>query len=270
MRGKKIYKSVLTIAGSDSGGCAGIQADIKSISACGAFAASVITASTAQNTQGVMDIHLIPTDHIEKQLDAVLNDIKFNAIKIGMLNSSGIIELVKTKLIEYKIKNIVIDPVMIATSGHKLINDSSINSLKKFLPHAILITPNCFEAEILIGKKVNFENAPMIATELGHNFNTSVLLKGGHIDNKNSDITDFLFIREINKIYKVVNQKVVTNNTHGTGCSLSSSIAAFLSQGFDLKTSVINGCNYVNNAINNGKKMILGNGNGPINHFGLK
>ena len=110
----------------------------------------------------------------------------------------------------------------------------------------------------------------MIATELGHNFNTSVLLKGGHIDNKNSDITDFLFIREINKIYKVVNQKVVTNNTHGTGCSLSSSIAAFLSQGFDLKTSVFNGCNYVNNAIYNGKKMILGNGNGPINHFGLK
>lgn len=266
----KQYPSVLTIAGSDSGGCAGIQADIKSISACGSYAASVITATTAQNTQGVFDIHPIPLDHIEKQLSTVLEDIAFGAIKIGMLHSCEIIQLVESKLREYRVKNIVIDPVMVATSGDKLINDNALHSLCEFLLDATLITPNAREAEILLEKQINSDNAENMAKEIGLKYNTSVLLKGGHIDYENYKVVDFLFLKATNKVSKITNPKIDTKNTHGTGCSLSSSIAAFLSLGSNLETAVYKGCNYVNQAIHNGKNMVLGKGNGPINHFGLK
>ncbi|MGY0400006.1 MAG: bifunctional hydroxymethylpyrimidine kinase/phosphomethylpyrimidine kinase [Ostreibacterium sp.] len=274
------YQSVLSIAGSDSGGCAGIQADIKSISACGAYAASVITATTAQNTQGVFDIHAIPIAHIEKQLTAVLDDINFGAIKIGMLHSCHIIELVKSKLAAYKVKNIVIDPVMVATSGDKLITDDAINCLGEFLPDAMLITPNANEAALLIGKPISQHNAESATREIGNTYGTSVLLKGGHIPvsiedahgyiSDNSEVVDFLFLKETNEIRRIVNPKIDTKNTHGTGCSLSSSIATFLSLEHDLETAVKKGCQYVNHAINNGKNKVLGKGNGPINHFGLK
>lgn len=267
---KTTYPSALTIAGSDSGGCAGIQADIKSISACGGYAATVITATTAQNTLGVFDIHAIPIEHVEKQLNAVLDDISFGAIKIGMLHSREIIELVKSKLATYKVKNIVIDPVMVATSGDKLINDDAINCLSGFLSDATLITPNSNEAELLIGKPINRYNAETAAREIGHKYKTSVLLKGGHIDSENSEVVDFLFLKETNEIRKIVNLKIDTKNTHGTGCSLSSSIATFLSLEYDLETAVKKGCQYVNHAIDNGKNKTLGKGNGPINHFGLK
>lgn len=267
---KKFYKSVLTIAGSDSGGCAGIQADIKSISACGAYAASVITATTAQNTQGIIDIHPIPVSHIEKQLDAVLSDIHFDSVKIGMLHSCEVINMVSVKLSEYRVKNIVIDPVMIATSGDKLIADDAISCLKKLLFQAFLITPNSKEAEVLIGHSIDKHNVEATAKEIGMQFKTSVLLKGRHLDNPTKDVFDVLYEYETGRIFIIKNHKINTNNTHGTGCSLSSAIAAFLSKGYDLENAVKKACEYINIAIAHGKDKILGKGNGPINHFRLE
>jgi hydroxymethylpyrimidine/phosphomethylpyrimidine kinase len=265
----KQYNTVLTIAGSDSGGGAGIQADIKSISANGAYASTVITASTAQNTQGIRDIHPMPVAHIEAQLDAVLSDIKFGAVKIGMLHSSKIINTVKNKLKEYGIDKIILDPVMIASSGDKLVNDEAINSLKAFLPHVYLITPNIPEAELLLGHKINLENIKTSATELGEKFLVSVLLKGGHLEAQ-ALMTDTLFIYESKKIVTIQNPAVKTKNTHGTGCSLSSSIATYISQGVEIEEAVIKSCKYVNEAIEAGKDKVLGKGNAPINHFKIK
>ncbi|MBD0404248.1 bifunctional hydroxymethylpyrimidine kinase/phosphomethylpyrimidine kinase [Flammeovirga sp. EKP202] len=265
---KTTYKSVLTIAGSDSGGCAGIQADIKSISACGAYAASVITATTAQNTQGVTDIYALPVAHLEKQLEAVFSDIDFSAIKIGMLHSCEVIETIASKLSEYNAKNIVLDPVMVATSGDVLITEDAIECLKKLFPQVAIITPNHKEAELLIGHSINQENVEATAKEIGSQFNTSVLLKGGHFGT--SEMHDVLFELKTGKTTVIKNPRVDTNNTHGTGCSLSSSIATFLGLGDDLENAVKKGCSYVNNAIAEGKDKVLGKGNGPINHFGLK
>ncbi len=265
--GKTAYTSVLTIAGSDSGGCAGIQADIKSISACGAYAASVITATTAQNTQGVIDIHPIPIAHIDKQLEAVFSDIHFSAVKIGMLHSCEVIETVAKKLAEYQVTNIVLDPVMVATSGDRLINDNALNCLKAFLPQALLITPNRMEAEILIGEPINHANVEASAKAIGLTFKTAVFLKGGHLDEGSEEVTDVLYDYASDGIVVVKNPRINTQNTHGTGCSLSSSIATFLSQGHDLASSVKQACDYINRAIDHGKDKVLGKGNGPINHF---
>ncbi|KJD33376.1 phosphomethylpyrimidine kinase [Tamlana nanhaiensis] len=263
------YNSVLTIAGSDSGGGAGIQADIKSISACGAFVASVITATTAQNTLGVTDIHAIPVTHIGAQLDAVLNDITFGAIKIGMLHSKEVIQTVEEKLAQYNAKNIVLDPVMVATSGDKLITDTAIETLKSFLPKVDLITPNIPEAELLLESKISTDNFIASAEALANTYQTSVLLKGGHIENHSNQVMDVLFDYNSKSIHEFVNTKVDTKNTHGTGCSLSSSIATYLCLGHPLEVAVKKGCDFVNKAIYNGKNKILGKGNGPINHFNL-
>lgn len=267
---KTHYCSVLTIAGSDSGGCAGIQADIKSISACGAYAASVITATTAQNTQRIFDIHPIPVSHIEKQLDAVLSDIEFGAIKIGMLHSSEVIAAVANKLEQYNINNIVLDPVMVATSGDNLIINEAISSLKEFLPKACLITPNIPEAELLIGHPIELNNLRNSAREIGQLYRTSVLLKGGHMDPENNETTDILYLHKQHQVIPINNSWITTKNTHGTGCSLSASIATFLSLGHNLEDAVKKGCRYINRAIMQGEYKILGKGNGPINHFGLK
>lgn len=266
---KTPYNSVLSIAGSDSGGCAGIQADIKSISACGAYAATVITATTAQNTKGVTDIHAIPISHIEKQLDAVLSDIQFGAVKIGMLHSCEVIKVVQEKLSEYGLKNIVLDPVMVTTSGHKLITDDAIECLKNFLPKVGLITPNIPEAELLIGQKITSDNMNVMAKKIGQQFQTSVLLKGGHVNDTTNTMTDVFYVFETGEVSVITNPRIDTNNTHGTGCSLSSSIAAFLSLGESMDSAIKKGCNYVNQAIASGQHKTLGHGNGPINHFGL-
>jgi hydroxymethylpyrimidine/phosphomethylpyrimidine kinase len=260
------YKSVLSIAGSDSGGCAGIQADIKSISANGGYASTVITATTAQNTKGVFDIHPIPLAHIKAQLDAVLSDIEFGAIKIGMLHSAEVIELVKERLSDYKQKKIVLDPVMIATSGDKLIGDNAIDALKLFLSDVYLVTPNIPEAELLIGHIITLENIKDSAKELGEKFNVSVLLKGGHLEATNL-MTDILYMKESQKLVTINNKAFKTNHTHGTGCSLSSSIATHIALGVQLEEAVIKSCNYINEAIDSGKERILGKGNGPIDHF---
>ncbi len=262
------YTCVLTIAGSDSGGGAGIQADIKSISANGGYAASVITASTAQNTQGVTDIHAIPVPHIIAQMKAIFDDISFSAVKIGMLHSSEVIEAVKETLSEYKIKNIVFDPVMIATSGDKLLNENAVESLKEFLPSVMLITPNIPEAELLAGHSIEIENMQESAKELGELYHTSVLLKGGHL--KLSDtMTDVLYNYESKKITIIHNKTVETKNTHGTGCSLSSSIATYIGLGFCLEEACVKGCEYLNSAIDAGKDKVIGKGHGPVNHFSL-
>lgn len=262
------YHSVLTIAGSDSGGCAGIQADIKSISANGGYAASVITATTAQNTQGVTDIHAIPITHIQKQLEAVLDDIEFGAVKIGMLHSAEVIDVVQTTLQKHGMQKIVLDPVMIATSGDTLITDDAIERLKLFLPHVYLITPNIPEAELLIGHKITLENLKESAIELGEKYQVSVLLKGGHLE-LTEVMTDVLFLQESKKVITINNKAIQTKNTHGTGCSLSSSIATFIAHGDSLEEATIKGCNYLNKAIAEGKDKVLGKGHGPINHFGL-
>lgn len=266
---KTSYKAILTIAGSDSGGCAGIQADIKSISACGGFAASVITATTAQNTMGVFDIHPIPNLHIEKQLDAVLSDLNITVVKVGMLHSTEVINTVKEKLASYQIKNIIIDPVMVATSGDKLITDDAIVSLKGFLSKATLITPNMAEAALLLGRKIDIIDQEALAMEIGKTYKTSVLLKGKRLDDKATDITDVLYVFDTDKTVSITNPFIDTNNTHGTGCSLSSSIATFLSFDNNLESAVKKGCKYVNTAILQGKNKLLGKGNGPVNHFNL-
>ena len=264
---KTAYHSVLTIAGSDSGGCAGIQADIKSISACGGYAASVITATTAQNTQGVIDIHPIPVLHIEKQLEAVFSDIQFGAVKIGMLHSCEVINTVARKLQEFQAKNIVIDPVMVATSGDMLIAENAINCLRELLPQALLITPNSMEAEVLLGQAVDSNNVEASAREIGSRFKTSVLLKGGHLDDASDYMSDVLYEHSSDKIVTVRNPRINTANVHGTGCSLSSSIATWLTKGYNTEQAVKKACAYVNRAIEGGKDKVLGKGNGPIHHF---
>ena len=260
------YCPILSIAGSDSGGGAGIQADIKSISANGGYAASVITASTAQNTQGVTDIHPIPVPHIIMQMKAVFDDIHFSCIKIGMLHSSEVIQAVQDTLEMYKITNIVFDPVMIATSGDKLLNDDAVHSLKEFLPKVRLITPNIPEAELLIGHKIDINNLQATAQELAELYRTSVLLKGGHLELTDT-MTDILYNHENKKITVIHNKTIKTINTHGTGCSLSSSIATYIGLGFSLEDSCLKGCEYLNKAIQRGKDKVLGHGHGPVEHF---
>ncbi len=262
------YNSVLTIAGSDSSGGAGIQADIKSICANGGYAASVITATTAQNTQGVTDIHPIPVPHIVKQLEAVLDDIHIDAVKIGMLHSSEVIEAVQSTLARYNISKIVLDPVMIATSGDKLITDDAIESLKAFIPHTYLITPNIPEAEVLIGHSISLENLEATAKELGEQYQTSVLLKGGHLELA-KEMTDALYSHTTKQVILIHNRTIKTNNTHGTGCTLSSAIATHLSKGDSLESATGRACLYLNLAIDSGKDKILGKGHGPVNHFGI-
>lgn len=262
------YHAVLTIAGSDSGGGAGIQADIKSISANGGYAASVITATTAQNTQGVTDIHAIPVPHIIKQLEAVLDDITFDAVKIGMLHSSEVIEAVQNTLEKYNITNIVLDPVMIATSGDKLITDEAMESLKNLLPKVTLITPNIPEAELLVGHTISLKNIETSAKELGEMYQTSVLLKGGHLELSDT-MTDALYNYHTKEISIINNKAVDTINTHGTGCSLSSSIATYIALEETLEEATFKGCSYLNDAIVKGKDKVLGKGHGPVNHFGI-
>lgn len=266
----KKYNAVLSIAGSDSGGGAGVQADIKSISANGGYAATVITATTAQNTQGVSDIHGIPISHIEAQLEAVLSDIEFGAVKIGMLHSAEVIEVVERKLEEYGISKIILDPVMVSTSGKKLLADDAMERLNAFIQKVYLITPNISEAEILIDEKITKENLEESARKIAKKYNVYVLLKGGHLENSD-ELIDTLCLKETFRCVSIKHKLIDTINTHGTGCSLSSSIATYVSLGFGLEESTLKACAYLNKAIEEGKDMVLGKGHGPVNHFfGLK
>jgi len=272
----KTYKRVLTIAGSDSGGGAGIQADIKTISACGCYAMSAITAITVQNTLGVTNVYDIPTKIVKGQIVAVLDDIGTDAIKIGMLSNSELILNIKTALVKYNYKNIVLDPVMISTSGHKLIEDDAIESLKQeLLYYARIITPNIPEAETLLNEKIKSqEDLPRFAKKLSYakyilnkdsQKRVSVLLKAGHLTDEN--INDIFYNAESDEIIELKSKRLATPNTHGTGCTLSSAVASFLALGHSMNQAVKLAKDYINKALISGSNYKIGNGHGPVDHF---
>lgn len=254
-------KTALTIAGSDSSGGAGVQADIKTMTMNGVFATSAITALTAQNTTGVTGISEVSPDFLAKQIDAVFSDIRPDAVKVGMVSSTELIEVIADKLTEYQAKNVVVDPVMVATSGAKLISDDAIDTLKaKLFPLADILTPNIPEAEVLAEMKIKSVDDMITATEkISKAYNCAVLCKGGHSLN---DANDLLFKDGKAKWF---NGKRIDNpNTHGTGCTLSSAIASNLAKGFELESSVERAKEYISGAL--GAMLDLGKGNGPIAH----
>ena len=264
---KKKYNRVLTIAGSDSGGGAGIQADIKAISAMGCFATSAITAITAQNTQGITAVHPIPIEMIEDQIDAVLSDIGTDTIKIGMLHSAEVVNVVADKIEQYKIKNVVLDPVMVSTSGHRLIEEQAIEVLQsRLVPMARIITPNIPEAEILAGVKITSEaQFAEVARMLSNGGKNSVLLKAGHLSE--DILTDYLYNAEDDTFTTLPSARVDTKNTHGTGCTLSSALAAALARGFSLTEAAKMAKHYIERAIISGAEYTIGNGFGAVDHF---
>ena len=259
-------KTALTIAGSDSGGGAGIQADIKTMTMNGVFAMSAITALTAQNTTGVQGIFEVTPDFLRMQIDSVFTDIRPDAVKIGMVSSEQLILTIAEKLTFYNADNIVVDPVMVATSGSKLICDTAIDTLKqKLLPLATLVTPNIPEAEVLSGMPIHTpEDMIKAAGYISTAFNCAVLLKGGHSLN---DANDLLYSDNEHEWF--YGKRIDNPNTHGTGCTLSSAIAAGLAKGHDLSTSVKDAKDYISGAL--GAMLNLGKGSGPMNHaFDLK
>ncbi len=264
----KTYTTVLSIAGSDSIGGAGIQADTKVISACGCYGASAITAVTAQNTSGVMDVHPVPVRHLSEQLDAVCGDVHFDAVKIGMLHSSEVIQAVKKSILKYRLKNIVLDPVMLTTSGDRLLRDKeAVETLKsELLPLAKLVTPNRLEAEILLNKSIdNQRELAGYAKRLAETHRTSVLLKAGHFQAEK--LTDVLFNFTTGITTRFESKRIHTQNTHGTGCTLSSAIASFLALHFSLEEAVKKATDYLHGALVAGKNFKLGRGCGPVHHF---
>ena len=257
----------MTIAGSDSGGGAGIQADIKSISATGSYAASAITAVTVQNTLGVEDVHPIPIPIISAQIAAVLSDIGADAVKIGMLHSAEVVMAVKEQLQKFGIKNIVLDPVMVSTSGHRLIEESAIKVLsEELLPLARVITPNIPEAEILAGVSIKSQaELPDVARRLSAGGRISVLMKAGHLSDER--LVDVFYNAEEDRIVELPEERIHTPNTHGTGCTLSSAFASYLTQGLSLDDAARAAVSYIHSAIVSGAEYSIGHGHGPVNHF---
>ena len=254
-------RTAVTIAGSDSSGGAGIQADIKTMIANGVYAMSAITALTAQNTTGVTGIMEVTPEFLGEELDNIFTDIYPDAVKIGMVSSSALIEKIADKLKEYQAENIVVDPVMVATSGAKLISDEAIGTLKKrLLPIASVLTPNIPEAEVLAEMEIHSADDMIeAAKKISDTYHCAVLCKGGH---KLNDANDLLY-RDGD--YRWFNGKRIDNpNTHGTGCTLSSAIASYLAQDCELTDAVIKAKEYISGALADG--MDLGQGSGPLNH----
>ena len=254
-------KTALTIAGSDSSGGAGIQADIKAMTMNGVFAMSAVTALTAQNTTGVFAIQESTPEFLAAQIDAVFADIFPDAVKIGMVSSSKLIHVIAESLKKWQAKNVVVDPVMVATSGAKLIDDDAVQALAdELLPLAVVVTPNIPEAEILSGMKI-VDEAGMTeaARKISARFGCAVLVKGGHMLN---DANDYLHAGESGSWLK--GRRIDTHNTHGTGCTLSSAIAANLAKGYALTESVSLAKEYISGAL--GAMLDLGKGSGPMNH----
>ena len=258
---------ILSIAGSDSGGGAGIQADIKAISATGGFACTVITATTAQNTLGVTDVHPIPITNIEAQLDAVFSDLDIQAVKIGMLADSAIIQTVAEKLRQYAPRYIILDPVMVATSGDLLLQQEAIVTLKEaLLPLATVITPNLPEAATLLGCRTphSYQEIEALIPELQQLATPAVLLKGGHLQDQ-ADSTDWLV--RASGVQTFLAPRINTHNTHGTGCTLSAAIASYLGQGNDLETAITLAKQYLTGALAAADQLKIGQGHGPVHHF---
>lgn len=252
-------KHVLTIAGSDSGGGAGIQADLKVFSALGTYGMSVITAVTAQNTERVLAIQEIKPEIVEAQLEAIFTDIRVDAVKVGMVFSAEIAEVIADSFRKYQPSQVVVDPVMIAKSGDRLLREDAVETLKKELfPLASLITPNLPEAEVLLGRAIRSVDEMRTASkELSQRYQTEVLLKGGHLPGKAIDILS------TGSSYQA--ERIDTKHTHGTGCSLSSAIAAHLALGYELEEAIEKSKRYISEAIQNA--FPIGKGHSPIHHF---
>jgi hydroxymethylpyrimidine/phosphomethylpyrimidine kinase len=261
------YCKVLTIAGSDSGGGAGIQADLKTFSAIGCYGMSVITALTAQNTQGVNGIHAIPPGFAVEQIDAVLSDIGADAVKIGMLYSSELIEAVAQALKTHSTHKIVLDPVMVAQSGDKLLQDDAIEAIKTHLmPLADVVTPNIPEASVLCGQQLKqWSDIERAAETLAQHGSRSILIKGGHADGNQS--VDLLFLARENRFIRLAADRIKTNNNHGTGCTLSSAIASYMAKGNGIEAAVQKAKTFMNQAIAAGAAYKIGHGHGPVHHF---
>jgi hydroxymethylpyrimidine/phosphomethylpyrimidine kinase len=258
---EKSMRTALTIAGSDSCGGAGIQADIKTMTMNGVYAMSAITALTAQNTTGVTGIMEVTPSFLKEQIDDVFNDIRPDAVKIGMVSSSALIRTIAERLKAFNAQNIVVDPVMVATSGAKLINDNAISTLKnELLPLATVITPNIPETEVLSEISINNEDDMVKAAKIiNEKYSCAVLCKGGHSIN---DANDLLFENGNYQWFK--STRIDNPNTHGTGCTLSSAIASNLAKGFDLALSVQRAKKYISGALS--AMLDLGKGSGPMNH----
>lgn len=263
----KKYPCVLTIAGSDCSGGAGIQADIKTISALGAYAASAITAITVQNTCGVTGIHPIPVSFVKGQIDAVMTDIKPAAIKIGMINDAEIVKAIAESIEKYKPEFVVFDPVMVSTSGCRLIEDSAVEAITNILiPLSTIITPNLSEADVLTGLTIkDVETMKKAGVELLKYGCKSALVKGGHLEN--GEMCDVLTVKDEKLPHIFSAPKIDSKNTHGTGCTLSSAIATNLALGHPLHEAVELAKTFVYQGILTGKDINIGNGHGPLNHF---
>ncbi|TFY99234.1 bifunctional hydroxymethylpyrimidine kinase/phosphomethylpyrimidine kinase [Ramlibacter henchirensis] len=259
------YPRVLTIAGSDSGGGAGIQADLKTFSALGCYGMSAITALTAQNTLGVRSIHAVPLDILSDQIDAVAQDIGIDAVKIGMLHSAPTVQTVAAALDRHGLRQVVLDPVMVATSGAVLIDRQAVASLvRELFPRALLVTPNLDEAAMLVDRPLRNESDMEAAAQqlLGMGAR-AVLLKGGHLEGEM--VSDLLLVQGAPPRW-FRDPRIPTRNTHGTGCTLSSAIAAWIALGAGLEDAVARARAYVRAALEAGAKVRTGAGSGPLNH----
>lgn len=256
---------VLSIAGSDCSGGAGIQADMKTISALGAYAATAITAVTVQNTLGVSGVHAIPAEVVRGQIEAVMDDLHPVAVKIGMINDPVVVKVIADCLRKYRPEFVVYDPVMVSTSGRRLMDEHAIEVIKtELFPLVHLVTPNLDEAKVLTGKEITtVEGMEKAAKELSATYRTNVLIKGGHLDG--DEMTDVLYADGCTYIYK--EKKIVSRNLHGTGCTLSSSIATYLALGCGMTEAVGKAKAYVAHAIEAAKDQEIGHGNGPLCHF---
>ena len=254
-------KTALTIAGSDSSGGAGIQADIKTMISNGVYAMSAVTALTAQNTTGVTAIMEVTPEFLAEELDNIFTDIYPDAVKIGMVSSGALLHVIAEKLQEYKARNIVVDPVMIATSGARLISEEAVEVLKNsLLPMAALVTPNIPEAEVLSGRKiVTPEDMIKAAALIGETYHCAVLCKGGHQLN---DANDLLWKEGVYRWFR--GERINNPNTHGTGCTLSSAIASNLAKGYELESAVERAKKYISGAL--AAMLDLGKGSGPMDH----
>ena len=259
------YPRVLSIAGSDSGGGAGIQADVKTFAALGCYGMTAITALTAQNTLGVSAIHAIPAAIVRAQIDAVVEDIGLQAVKIGMIHSPEIVETVAQSIDRHQLVNVVLDPVMVATSGAVLIDNPAITALvRELFSRSLVITPNLDEASLLVGWTVDSEMAMQVAAQklLGMGAK-AVMLKGGHLT---GGIVSDLLVTQEGLVHWMRANRIYTANTHGTGCTLSSAIAAHLALGAHLVEAVEAARTYVRAALDAGAKVQTGKGSGPLNH----
>ena len=265
---KKRYARVLSIAGSDSGGGAGIQADLKTCAALGCYGMTAITAITVQNTLGVTGIHGIPLDTVRGQIDAVVQDIGVDAVKIGMLATPDVVSVVADAIRRHQIRNVVLDPVMVATSGDRLIVPETAQALvRELFPLATVITPNLDEAALLLGRSIDGIGALDAAVaDLLAMGAPAVLLKGGHLS---GDLVMDVLGRQgqqAGDYLRLQSQRIITHNGHGTGCTLSSAIASFLAQGLALEAAVTEARRYILGAIEAGAEVYTGQGHGPLNH----